>query len=186
MPPLKEEEEAISVTAETHKKVARPNRRQFLKTAAALGTVGALSTLALPASAASAQTEGSDGPAGSWEERVTPTDPSLPSFHVLVTYDSGGGLTADTSLDLDPAFGLSGPIHGVWQLSEDRELRLRNKGFMYDPQGNPNGYVIVTDSLKLDEKGNTYSGSSEAKFYDSNGVLTFSATFKVEGKRITL
>jgi hypothetical protein len=176
---LEEGGEEANMTVETHKKADAPSRRRFLKTAAALGTVGALATLPFQAKAVSAD-EGTSGIAATWEEVVTPTNSPVPPFHVLVTYDVGGGLIADTS------GGSVRTIHGVWNLSDDGELKHLNKGFLIDPQGKPSGYVIVRDDLKLDEGGNTYSGTSQANFYDNNGVLVRSGNFNVQGTRITL
>src|SRR5689334_7284257 len=82
-----------------HMTAIRPNRRQLLKKAGAIGALAAL----LSPSAAFAQTTGDNtqGPEGAWLTSITLHNPNtVGPFQGLLTCAAGGGLVDTEQIDL--------------------------------------------------------------------------------------
>jgi len=113
----------------------------------------------------------SRGLEGSWDAQVTFTNCRTgaavsPPFPAMATYMQGG-----TMQEFGVASGLfRGPGHGVWSYLGGRNFSNSFQFFRFNPDGTPNGRVIVRKQIDF-RPGNSYVATSRTEFYDNNGNL---------------
>jgi hypothetical protein len=163
----------------------KTKRRQLLKGARALITLGALTVLGRPMAAFAKNTDTGQSPEGSWLFTVTATSSSgLPSPIIgLETYAAGGGYTETDQLSFMPS-SLATPGHGAWKRTGSRTFLLTYLTLNHDTKGTFQGTSKIRQIATLNDAGNAYSGSGNFDVYDVHGKVILSGTFSVRATRI--
>jgi len=113
----------------------------------------------------------SRGLEGSWDSQATfincQTGAALrPPFPAMNTFMQGG-----TMQEFGVGSGLfRGPGHGVWNYEGGRNFSSSFQFFRFNPDGTPNGKVIVRRQIEF-RPGNSYIAASRTEFYDNNNNL---------------
>lgn len=108
----------------------RPNRRQVLKRAGALGATAALLS---PTAALAKNTSAAQGPEGSWLVNATITSAHPPvKFQALFTYDAGGGFVQTAQNDFSIPTGLRSSAHGAWVKTGEETFAWTFVKFLFD------------------------------------------------------
>ena len=108
---------------------------------------------------------------GSWDSQATfincQTGAALrPPFPAMNTFMQGG-----TMQEFGVGSGLfRGPGHGVWNYEGGRNFSSSFQFFRFNPDGTPNGKVIVRRQIEF-RPGNSYIAASRTEFYDNNNNL---------------
>ena len=164
-------------------KELQSNRRQLLKGAGALGAFAALLNPG-SAFAQTARTHGEKGPAGSWLAHLTVVVKERRTLlQALYTYTADGGLIETDQLTANRQLS-DGPGHGTWARKGEHEFSSTFISFQFDSRGIPAGTLKFRETARLDESGDTYSGSGKLDFFDLNGNLFASGIFKSRATRI--
>jgi hypothetical protein len=164
----------------------KTTRRQLLKGAAALSSLGALAALGSPTTAFAKNTNDDQGPEGSWLYTATITNPGPPFTELgLETYAAGGGYVGIDQLSFTPG-SLATPGHGSWKNTGKRTFLLTFLNLTYDAAGTPQGTSKVRQVATLSEDGNAYSGSGSFDGFDVSGNVIFSGTFTITAVRIAV
>jgi hypothetical protein len=154
--------------------------RHFFKSVASI----ALSFAALGSSTTAFADDSSTGPEGSWLYTVT-----IPGykFQGIETYSAGGGYTEADQLSFSP-LSVASAGHGAWQSTGNSKFLLTYINLTFDgfSTGNATGYLRVRQTTKLDQTGNSYSGSGDYTYYDLKGnpIPNISGTFTITATRI--
>ena len=106
------------------------------------------------------------GPAGLWSTVVHAPDNSF-SFPAFELWGSGTWIGSGQP-DLTPA-ALESSAWGVWTKIGPRQFRLIARGWTYDPNANPTGFVTVDLTYTLSRDGTTYHGEGPLQFFDNDG-----------------
>jgi len=112
-----------------------------------------------------------------------------------VTFSSGGQVV-DVAYDAFHEDGneilndYTDPIEGnvclgTWEQTGLRTYMLKHPSWSFDSTGKLTGTVIITESLTLDDDGNSYSGKYKYDIYDIQGKLQQEFTGKIKASRIT-
>lgn len=123
-------------------------------------------------------------PEGSWLYTVT-----IPgyTFQGIETYSAGGEYTEADQLSFSP-FSVASAGHGVWQLIGESEFVLTYLNLTFDSflTGKPTGTLKVRQTTTIDKTGNSYKGSGDYTYYDTNGnpIPSISGTFTITAQRI--
>jgi len=106
---------------------------------------------------------------GLWDVQVTnancDTGATLASFRGMHKYELGG--TAQIIPATNP-LGLSAHA-GIWRHVRDNEYTLTFKMFRFDAAGNNIGWIIVKNTVSINDDATEYHGSGQAAFFDVNG-----------------
>jgi hypothetical protein len=173
--------------------MAKPRLRQLHNVVAVLAVLAGLAVFGGPA-AATAQTAAESkaqftgwlpqGPEGSWLYTVT-----IPgyTFQGIETYSAGGGYTEADQLSFSP-IAVASAGHGAWKMTGEKTFVLTYLNLTFDAfsSGNPTGTLKVRQNTRIDESGNSYTGSGDYTYYDLNGnpIPSISGTFTITAKRI--
>jgi hypothetical protein len=159
----------------SHMKDTRPNRRQILKKAGALGALVAL----FSPSAAFAQTKDANTQSleGGWRTNVTLQGRS--PFLGLITFDAGGGLVDTQQIDLA---NNGTPGIGSWVSTGGGAFALNFFKIASDNKGNLNFTVRFVITVQLSGDQNAFQGSGTFTVIDPNGQSTH--TIQYDGTRI--
>jgi len=164
----------------------KTTRRQLLKGAGALSSLGALAALGSPMAALAKNANEDQGPEGSWLYTVTITNPGPPFTELgLETYAAGGGYVGIDQLSFTPG-SLATSAHGSWISTGKRTFLLTFINLSHDEAGNPQGTSKVRQIATLSEDGNAYSGSGSFDVNDVSGSVIFSGTFTITAVRIAV
>lgn len=164
----------------------KTTRRQLLKGAGVLSSLGALAALGRPMAAFAKNANEDQGPEGSWLYTVTMTNPGPPLTELgLETYAAGGGYVGVDQLSFTPG-SLATPGHGSWVSAGKRTFLLTFLYLNHDEAGNPQGTTKVRQIATLSEDGNAYSGSGSFDGYDVSGSVIFSGAFTITAVRIAV
>ncbi|HEX4159863.1 MAG TPA: hypothetical protein VHY79_15460 [Rhizomicrobium sp.] len=102
---------------------------------------------------------------------------------VLNTIDTWSGDGNEFLIaDKDPIVG--NVCAGVWKSVGGRGVQLHHIGWTFDTSGNPTGTLVDDESLTLNRKATTYSGTFDEKFYDTNGILQKEVTGDTSAARV--
>ena len=155
----------------------RPNRRQILKKAGALGALVAL----FSPSAAFAQTKDANTQSleGGWRTNVTLQGRS--PFLGLITFDAGGGLVDTQQIDLA---NNGTPGIGSWVSSGGGAFALNFFKIASDNKGNLNFTVRFVITIQLSGDQNAFQGSGTFTVFDPNGNAQGTHTIQYDGTRI--
>jgi hypothetical protein len=166
--------------------------------------MGAAAALALTFGIASAEASCGDYSVlrdGKHHFTATPYMPAGPSAKPgasivgmwLVSYTSGGnpvyqGLEQWHSDGLEWEFAdiptITGDVcMGVWS-KKGKTINLYHTGWTFDASGNPNGTMVLTHTDKVARDGNSFSGTFDLKFYDTEGNLVNEVSGDDNGARI--
>lgn len=105
--------------------------------------------------------------AGLWHVVHTQSDGSL-FFEAFDRWQADG---TETELgNLQPATGAV--CLGAWKQDRKHVDLLTHVDWLYDTSGNWVGTLNMTQTNKVSKDGNGYSGTFDAKFYDTSGDLT--------------
>ena len=112
---------------------------------------------------------------GTWDAQVTlrdcatgdPLPIPIPTFASIANFNQGGTFLGSTSGQPQSA---RTPEHGVWRHVAKNMYEFKFKSFNFGPTGAPVSYVIVRHDLELNETGDAYISSGEARFYSMNGT----------------
>ena len=161
-------------------------RRQLLKGAGALSSLGALAALGSHTAAFAKNANEDQGPEGSWLYTVTITNPGPPFTELgLETYAADGGYVGIDQLSFTPG-SLATPGHGSWKSTGKRTFLLTFLNLTYDAAGTPQGTSKVRQVATLSEDGNAYSGSGSFDGYGVSGNVIFSGAFTITAVRIAV
>jgi len=164
----------------------KTTRRQLLKGAGALSSLGALVALGSPAAAFAKHANEDQGPEGSWLYTVTITNPDPPFTELgLETYVAGGGYVGIDQLSFTPG-SLATPGHGSWKSTGKRTFLLTFLNLNHDAAGTLLGTSKVRQVATLSEHGNAYSGSGSFDIYDLSGNVVLAGTFTITAVRIAV
>jgi hypothetical protein len=164
----------------------KTTRRQLLKGAGALSSLGALAALGSPTAAFGKNANEEQGPEGSWLYTVTITNPGPPFTELgLETYSADGGYVGIDQLSFMPG-SLATPGHGSWISTGKRTFLLTFLNLTYDAAGTPQGTSKIRQVATLSEDGNAYSGSGSFDGYDVSGNGIFSGAFTITAVRIAV
>jgi len=164
----------------------KTTRRQLLKGAGALSSLGALVALGSPTAAFANNANEDQGPEGSWLYTATITNPGPPFTELgLETYAAGGGYVGIDQLSFTPG-SLATPGHGSWKSTGKRTFLLTFLNLTYDAAGTPQGTSKVRQVATLSEDGNAYSGSGSFDIYDLSGNVVLAGTFTITAVRIAV
>ena len=164
----------------------KTTRRQLLKGAGALSSLGALAALGSPTTAFAKNTNDDQGPEGSWLYTATITNPGPPFTELgLETYVAGGGYVGIDQLSFTPG-SLATPGHGSWKSTGKRTFLLTFLNLTHDAVGTPQGTFKVRQVATLSEHGNAYSGSGSFDIYDLSGNVVLAGTFTITAVRIAV
>lgn len=161
----------------------RPNRRQVLKRAGALGALAALvsPTVACAKQAGAQQARGSAvGLEGAWHVITTPEGPGAPPpLPVLIVFAAGGGLVVSGRPPGTPGFG-------AWVRTRENTFALTFLALRFDPQGHFVGSTKVRAQANVSQDGNTYTGPGLTEMFDATGKLIASFKSTAQATRITV
>ena len=165
--------------------LGKTKRRQVLKGVGALSALGALAALESPSAAFAKNTNGGQGPEGSWLYTVTAKSSSGPPTTVLglETYAAGGGYIETDQFSFMHS-SLATPGHGSWKSTGVRTFLLTYLTLSYDTQGAPQGTSKIRQVATLNQAGTAYSGSGNFDVYDVHGNVILSGTFTIKATRI--
>jgi hypothetical protein len=104
-------------------------------------------------------------------------------FKVLLTFMTGGGLSATASIDFMPPTQ-SSPGYGVCERMSRREFRAHIVAFARGEAGRNNGLVHVHETVTVNEADDTYAGTGSFQVVATTGQVLFGDAFSVEAKRI--
>jgi hypothetical protein len=65
---------------------------------------------------------------------------------------------------------------GVWKKVGPRTVQLRHFAWIYNSDGTPAGYFILTETDTVSRKGDSYTGTFDYKQYDVNGNFQLEVT----------
>ena len=148
------------------------------------GLVALLSIALLGSStAAFADSNGSSRePEGSW--LYTVTIPGFGSFKRIETYSAGSGYS-EVELSFSPD-AVASAGHGAWKSTVRADFLLTYANLTFDKfsTGVPTGTSKVRQTATIDKTGNSYSGSGDFNYFDTDGSPVFGGTFTVTATRI--
>ncbi len=116
---------------------------------------------------------------GLWHVVHTQSNGTL-LFEGFDTWHSDG--TEEELGNLPPSTGAV--CLGVWSQNGQKTQLLTHVDWLYDENENWTGTLNMTQSNKLSKDGNSYKGSFDAKFYDTNGNLTQEITGTTAADRL--
>jgi hypothetical protein len=145
----------------------RPNRRQILKKAGALGALAAL----LSPSAAFAQTT---------NDTTLSLEGNSP-FLGLVTFAAGGGLLDTQQIDLASS---GTPGIGSWVGTGGGAFALNFFKIVSDKKGNLSVTIRFVITIQLSGDQNAFKGSGTITIFDPNGNKLTTRTIQYDGTRI--
>jgi hypothetical protein len=99
----------------------------------------------------------------------------------ISTWHSDG--TEFDNIDAPPIVG--NICQGVWKSKGIGRVGEHHFGWTFDQNGNPSGYFTLEQTVKLGDRGMTYSGPFDQKFYDNNGNLLTEVTGEMSAVRFT-
>lgn len=163
----------------------KTSRRRLCQGAATLTALVILTALGSPTAAFAQDPGAPQQPAGSWVYTVTIPDGTASPivFQGLETYIPGGGYVETDQLSFMPA-SLSTPSHGSWATTGKSTFLLTYFNFSYDNTGTSQGGSRIRQIATLGADGNSYSGSGDFYYYDTNGNVVLSGTFTIRATRI--
>ena len=99
---------------------------------------------------------------------------------------SAGAFVATGNIDRnwDGAGSSFGPTMGTYVRTAPRSYRIREKGWSFDPQGNPAGHFEFVGTYTVDKKGKTLTGAGTYKLFDLNGNATYVEPLTVTGTKL--
>lgn len=155
----------------------KPNRRQMLKRAGALGALAAL----FSPSAAFAQTTDANAQSleGGW--RTTITLQGNAPFQGLITLDAGGGLVDTQQIDLSQQ---ATPGIGSWVSTGGGAFALNFFKIASDNKGNLSFTVRFVITIQLSGDQNAFQGSGTFTVFDPSGNKQATHTIQFDGTRI--
>jgi hypothetical protein len=130
--------------------------------------------------------EASVSPEGSWLYTV---NISGFTFQGIETYAFGGGYTEADQLSFMPT-SVASAGHGAWKKTGNRTFLLTylNLTFNSFSAGTATGTLKVRQTTTIDKTGNSYTGSGDYAYYDTNGDpipgSNGSGTFTITATRI--
>ena len=150
----------------------------------ALITVGLLGNLA----SASAQSIVLQHPVGSWLYTVTIPVDDDPAHNIvfqgLETYMMDGGYIETDQLSFSPTLGLSTPSHGSWASTGGSNFLTTYLNFTFDNTGTAQGKTLVRQTAAIGADRKSYTGTGDFTYFDVNGGVVLSGTFKVTATRV--
>jgi hypothetical protein len=75
---------------------------------------------------------------------------------------------------------------GTYEKSGPGTYRLRHIGWLFDATANLAGTAVITETITVDQGGDSFHGTFDFKQYDLSGNVVFEATGNVSGKRVTV
>lgn len=108
---------------------------------------------------------------GTWDTRVSirncQNGTEIRAFDSIGTFARGGTMMDSTS---GIPQTLKTPGHGVWKRLQDRRFRFAFKSFAFDASGNYTGYQVIDHIAVMNQRGDRYTSTGTAKFYNPAGV----------------
>jgi hypothetical protein len=98
----------------------------------------------------------------------------------IATWHSDG--TEFDNIDAPPIMG--NICQGVWE-SRGGQVVEHHFGWTFDQNSNPSGYFTLDQTVKLSQRGMSYSGPFDQKFYDNDGNLLSEVTGEMSADRFT-
>jgi hypothetical protein len=163
-------------------------RRELLKKAGLLGAAG---TLAVSTSAAlkadDAQDVGERGhaPLGVWLVKVISITYPGAEYDYFYSF-ARGGYTATGNIDENFQGQKYSPTMGVYVCTGKESVRYREKGWVFDLDGNNIATSDALGTFTLDPRGTQISGPGVYTQYDLNGNVIFTEEYKVEGTKVAV
>jgi hypothetical protein len=102
-------------------------------------------------------------------------------LNTIIQWHNDG--TEFDNADLPPTGGNT--CEGSWVSTGTRTVHRYHLGWTFDTDSNPNGMFVLTEDDKLARDGNSYKGTFDQKFYDTNGNLVNEISGTVAAKRVS-
>lgn len=99
----------------------------------------------------------------------------------IATWHSDG--TEYDNIDAPPING--NVCQGVWESKGVGKVQEDHFGWTFDQNSNPSGYFTLVQTVKLSNRGMSYTGPFDQKFYDLNGNLLTEVTGTMSAQRFT-
>ncbi|HEY4114215.1 MAG TPA: hypothetical protein VGM17_09165 [Rhizomicrobium sp.] len=105
-----------------------------------------------------------------------------PIFNTLIQWHDDG--TEADNADIPPTGGNT--CEGSWVSTGRRTVHRYHLGWTFDPSNGsaPSGMFVLTEDNKLARDGNSYNGTFDQKFYDTNGSLVNEISGDVTAQRV--
>jgi hypothetical protein len=163
-------------------------RREILKKAGLLGAAG---TLAVANSAALkadyTQDVGDRGhaPLGVWLVKVISITYPGAEYSYFYSF-ARGGYTATGNIDENFEGQKYSPTMGVYDRTGNESVRYREKGWIFDLEGNNIGISDAVGTFPLDSSCARISGPGVYTQYDLSGNVIFTEEYTVEGTKVAV
>lgn len=146
-------------------------------------TIAALG-LAFGSGPAASQSEGRGRLVGAWNVSVSvrncQTGAEARTFEAIERFEPSGTME-DISSGFAPSQATAGS--GVWSHTRERTYEFRFKAYRFDASGTFVGWNIITHTLELDEKAETFTSEGTTEVYNAAGVLMFTGCSVNSGTR---
>lgn len=77
-----------------------------------------------------------------------------------------------------------GATMGSWARQGGRSFAIREKGWAFDPQGNPAGYFTFAGTYTADKTYSSLTGEGTYRLFDTKGQEVFTEALTISGKRV--
>jgi hypothetical protein len=99
----------------------------------------------------------------------------------ISTWHSDG--TEYDNIDAPPING--NVCQGVWESRGVGKVQEHHFGWTFDQNSNPSGYFTLEQTLRLSDRGLSYGGPFDQKYYDNDGNLLNEVTGQMSAVRFT-
>ncbi|HKZ81624.1 MAG TPA: hypothetical protein VJ124_25370 [Pyrinomonadaceae bacterium] len=123
-----------------------------------------------------------------WRATETFSDGSV--FRVLFTFGAGKNQSNGVVTHSDELFLVASPscltAQGVWKKTGRRNYTVTDEGFCFDTDNGlaPAGKIKFKSAIKLNRRGNEFSGNMHIEGFLVNGTLVFSDDAVLHGERM--
>jgi hypothetical protein len=156
------------------------------KAAAALVTVAVAASILAPSAHADGEgnASGADPFVGVWSHDAARVDCAsgavLARFKAMQMIHRGGTLSDTNSTPPTTR----GPGFGVWERAGERRYDIKFRYARYFPDGNLDGYTVVSGRTLLAHDGNSVTNSSRVEIRDASDFLVATACASTTGTRL--
>lgn len=153
-------------------------RRELLKKAGFWGTAGAL---ALASGPADAGTDRGNGLVGLWDVAVS----GAATYFYTYSFSRDAFVAAgNIDYNWDGQGSSFGPTMGAHARQGRRTYAILEKGWAFDPSGQPAGWFTFAGTYVVDKMGQSLTGSGTWTLYDLSGNAVFVEPLTVSGTRL--
>lgn len=130
------------------------------------------------------QIEGRGRLTGAWNVSVSvrncQTGAEIRTFESIERFEPSGTME-DISSGFPPSQNTAGS--GVWSHGGDRNYEFRFKAYRFDPSGTFLGWNVISHTLELNEKADSFTSQGTTEVYNAAGILVFTGCSVNSGTR---